>query len=185
MASSIAGATAAFEVRLILAVARRVLSDLEMLRAPVAPFLRLIWVHAWVSNVDNRVLQTRDAMLFDRGRDGVLPPGVAAAQCIGCVHKRRGTKWRVGAVLAMTICGLAMGCSEIALFRDTGFCYVALVRRDFGASSSVHTTWWRILFWSAMQERDPKRKTSLVAKRWTTLMMTTMEFSEIDVASPI
>jgi hypothetical protein len=78
-----------------------------------------------------------------------------------------------------------MGCSEIALFRDTGFCYVALVRRDFGASSSVHTTWWRILFWSAMQERDPKRKTSLVAKRWTTLMMTTMEFSEIDVASPI
>jgi hypothetical protein len=142
-------------------VARCALPDLEVLRAPVAPFLRLIWDLARVGDIDNGVLQTRDTMLFDRGRDGVLLPGVAMARCVRWVHRRRGAKWRVGAVLATTICGPAMGGGEITLFRDTGFCSIALERWGFGASTSAHTTWWRIPFWSAMQERDPKSKTSL------------------------
>lgn len=69
------------------------------------------------------------------------------------------------------------------LFCDTDFCSVIPMKRGFGASSA-HTTWWRIPFWSTMQERDLKWKTSPVTKQWTMLKKTTMELLKIDVASP-
>lgn len=100
-------------------VARRALPNIEVLKASVAPFLRLILVQGLVSDVDNEVLQTENVATLGRDGDGMPPPGVAAARCVGWAHRRRGAKWRVGAVLATTIRGLAVGGSGIALSRNT------------------------------------------------------------------
>ena len=67
-------------------VARRALPNLEVLKASVAPFLRLILVQGLVSDVDNEVLQTENVATLGRDGDGMPPPSL---RCPGASDRRK------------------------------------------------------------------------------------------------